>query len=77
MTIQEFLSENIVSQVEKTNQIILNLIVDGVSYGIDVDTSSIEVGTILTRTTDFQIDENFLICGDIVVDITTTNMLLF
>jgi len=75
MTIQEFLNENTLSAIEKTDTLIINLVVGESTYGLDVDTSSIEAGTTLIRTTNFQIEENLLTCEDISVDITTTNML--
>jgi hypothetical protein len=80
MTIQEFLNSKTLSSVEKTDDLIINLIIEDLVYGlavygIDVDTSSIEAGTVLTRTTNFQIDGNLLNCEGISIDISTTNML--
>jgi len=75
MTIQEFLNENTLSAIEKTDTLIINLVVGESTYGLDVDTSSIEAGTPLIRTTNFQIDENLLVSEELSLDITTTNML--
>ena len=44
-------------------------------YGIDVDTSNIESGTILIRREDFILTDNILSVDDIFVNIDTTNML--
>ena len=75
MTIQEFLNENTLSAIEKTDTLIINLVVGESTYGLNVDTSSIEAGTPLTRTTNFQIDGDLLVSGELSLDITTTNML--
>ncbi len=75
MTIQEFLNEKTCSHIEICENLIINLVVEGVVYGINVDTSNIESSIILERTDNFMIEGNSLICGDIVIDTTTTNML--
>ena len=75
MTVQEFLNSNTLSSVEKTDNLIINLVIGELVYGVNVDTSSIIAGTILTRTTNFQIDGNSLNCEGISIDISTTNML--
>jgi hypothetical protein len=75
MTIQEFLNSKTLSSVEKTDDLIINLVIGELVYGISVDTSLIEAGTVLTRTTNFQIDGNLLNCEGISIDISTTNML--
>jgi hypothetical protein len=75
MTIQEFLNEKTCSHIEICENLIINLIVDDVVYGINVDTSHIESSIVLERTDNFVIEGNSLIYGEIVVDITTTNML--
>ena len=75
MTVQEFLNSNTLSSVEKTDNLIINLVIGELVYGVNVDTSSIIAGTILTRTTNFQIDGNSLNCEGISIGISTTNML--
>ena len=75
MTIQEFLNENTLSSIEKTDTLIINLVVGESTYGLDVDTSLIESGTPLIRTTNFQIEGDLLTCEGITIDTTTTNML--
>jgi hypothetical protein len=75
MTIQEFLNEKTFSHIEICENLIINLIVDDVVYGINVDTTHIESSLILERTDNFLIEGNSLISGEIIVDITTTNML--
>jgi len=75
MTIQEFLNEKTCSHIEICENLIINLVVDDVVYGINVDTSHIESSLILERTDNFIIEGNSLISGNIVIDITSTNML--
>jgi hypothetical protein len=75
MTVQEFLNSKTLSSVEKTENLIINLVVSESVYGLNVDTSSIEAGTVLTRTSNFQIEGNLLTCEGISIDISTTNML--
>lgn len=75
MTVQEFLNSKTLSSVEKTENLIINLVVGESVYGLNVDTSSIEAGTVLTRTSNFQIEGNLLNCEGISIDISTTNML--
>jgi hypothetical protein len=75
MTIQEFLSGNTLTAIEKTDDLIINLVVDESTYGLDVDTSSIVAGTVLERTTNFQIEGDLLTCEGITIDTTTINML--
>ena len=75
MTIQEFLNENTLSAIEKTDTLIINLVVGESTYGLDVDTSSIEAGTTLIRTVNFQIEGDSLTCEGITIDTTTIDML--
>ena len=75
MTIKEFLQDNTLNAVETVNSLIINLICGESRYGIDVDTSNIESGTILIRREDFILTDNILSVDDIFVNIDTTNML--
>jgi hypothetical protein len=75
MTIQEFLNEKTLSHIEIYGNLIINIVVDNVVYGLNIDTSHIESSIILERTDNFVIEGNYLICGDINVDISSTDML--
>jgi hypothetical protein len=76
MTLNEFLTDNIVTEFEYIEKItIINAVVGETIYGIDVDTSNINSGTLVTRTTDYVINGDFLTIGNLELNILTTNML--
>lgn len=74
-TLKEFMNENTVTAFDVINDLILSAVVDQVSYGIDVDTSTIPGGMPVTTISDFSLDSDMLTVGDITIDISTTNML--
>lgn len=76
MTAKEFLKDKTLEAVEIVDSLILNLVVEGVSYGLKVDTSSIKAGTPLIKTTNFSIDVDVLVSGNLSVDLAKTDMLL-
>jgi hypothetical protein len=75
MKATEFLQDNTLTFIERTPDLILSLVIDRVTYGLDVDTSDLTADTVITRTTDFQITDNILTSGDITVDLSSTDML--
>jgi len=76
MTAKKFLEGKTLIAIEKIDTLILNLVVDDNElYGLAVDTSSIESGTPVTRTSDFTIDGDLLKSGNLVLDLATTEML--
>jgi len=75
MNIKEFISERSIDSIQYVGDIIFNLISNGISYGLDVNTSSIESGTVLLDSTDFIIENNSLIFGDIVLNLEETYLL--
>jgi hypothetical protein len=75
MTAKEFLEGKTLTAVDKVNSIIFNLVVDDLVYGLDIDTSSVQFGTKLTRTKTFSISDDILTVGKIKLDLSTTNML--
>lgn len=75
MTIKEFLQDHTLTAVETADNLILNLVCGESRYGIDVDTSNIESGTLVTRREDYILTNNILSVDDIFVNIDTTNML--
>jgi hypothetical protein len=75
MTLREFISENTVTSIQYVDDVIFNVICDGTPYGLDVDTSNIEGGTVLLTATDFVLTENELIFGNTTLDLDNTNLL--
>lgn len=76
MNLKTFLEHNNVTAFEIIpNTLILNVFVDNVPYGLDVDTSNIPAGTVLSKITNFSIDNNILTVDTLSLNIETTNML--
>lgn len=75
MTIKEFLQDKTLTAVDTVENIIINLIIGESNYGIDVNTSNIPSGTLLTRRNDFILTDTTLSVDNIQVNIETTNML--
>lgn len=75
MKAKEFLDKKTLAAVETADDLILNLIVDNVVYGLKVDTSSVEAGTKLERTTNFKIKKDVLTANGVSVNLATTDML--
>jgi hypothetical protein len=76
MTAKELLEGKTLNSVEKADSLIINLIVDDLLYGLDVDTSTLESGTSLTNTTSFTIKGDILTVGKSKLDLSTTNLLV-
>jgi hypothetical protein len=76
MTAKELLEGKTLNSVEKADSLIINLIVDDLLYGLDVDTSTLESGTSLTNTTSFTIKGDILTVGKSKLDLSTTNILV-
>jgi hypothetical protein len=75
MTIKEFLEDKTLTAVETVDNLIINLVCGESPYGIDVDTSNIPSGTLLTRRTDYTLINDILSVDTISVNTETTNML--
>lgn len=75
MTAKEFLTDKTLTAIEVVDNLILNLVIDESTWGLDVDTSNIQSGTPLNRTIDFTIENDILKSNDISLDLNTTNML--
>jgi hypothetical protein len=75
MIIKEFLQDNTLTAVETVDNLIINLVCGEALYGIDVDTSNIQSGTLTTRRTDYTLIDNILSVDTISVNTETTNML--
>jgi hypothetical protein len=75
MTIKEFLQDNTLTAVETVDNLIINLVCGEALYGINVDTSNIQSGTLTSRRTDYTLIDNILSVDTISVNTETTNML--
>lgn len=76
MTLKEFIETNEVEGfviIEDT--VILSVVSDGTPYGLDVDTSSIIMGTPVTFSSDFSIEDNILEVQGLILDTETTTLL--
>jgi hypothetical protein len=74
MKLNEFLNQNIVTAFEYIENVtIINVIVeDSQIYGIDVDTSNIEAGTQVLKTSTFTIIDNILNVDGLELNISET-----
>lgn len=75
MTAKQFLADKTLSGVEVTGNVLLNLIVNQIPYGLKVDTSSIPFGTKLETLYDFTYENHIVTVRDIVLDLSVTDML--
>ncbi len=75
MTAKELLKGKNLTAIEIANNLVLNLIVDGLPYGIDVDTSNIPFGTVLNRTENFSINGDVLTIENTLFDLNLIEML--
>ena len=75
MTLKEFSLENKIIGLELYQDILINVVVNNSSYGLDVDTSNIVAGSQLTYQEDFYIFENILSYSDIQINMDEINML--
>lgn len=77
MTLKQFLTDKTLTSVEITEQynLIYNVYVDQAGYGLDIDTSNVEVGTQLTMRQDFTLENDILSVAGISIDTTQINML--
>lgn len=77
MTLKEFLTDKTISAVEVTEEynLIFNVYVEGIGYGLVVDNSNVPNGTKLTMREDFTLENDILSVAGISIDTTQTNML--
>ncbi len=75
MKAKEFLNGKTLTAIEVLGNLIFNLIVGEAIYGLDIDTTQTEAGSILTRTEDFEINGDILAAGNASVNIAETDML--
>lgn len=76
MKLKEFLNQNIVTAFEYVENVtIINAIVeDSQIYGIDIDTSNIEAGTPVLKTSTFTIIDDILNVEGLELNISETNI---
>lgn len=75
MTAKEFLEEKTLTAVETVGTLVINLVLGEAVYGMNVNTSKIKKGTLLTRTEDFVIEDDILTANGMSIDLSKTNML--
>jgi hypothetical protein len=77
MTLKEFLETNTITAVDTVDgfNLIINVYVKEVIYGLKVDTSNIPAGTPLTKHEDFILNGDILSVDNISIDTATTEML--
>lgn len=78
MTLKEFLQDKTLTAVELVdfdyNQII-NVYVEGIGYGLAIDTSNIPCGTPLEYRTDFTLEGDILSVSDFSINTNDVEML--
>lgn len=77
MTLKEFLETNTITAVDTVDgfNLIINVYVKEVIYGLKVDTSNIPAGTPLTKREDFTLNGDILLVDNISIDISKTEIL--
>jgi hypothetical protein len=74
-TLKEFMAENNITAFEGTNNLIINVMVGEIPYGLDVDTSNIICNTQLTTYTNFSIEDNIINVENIILNADNTYLL--
>jgi hypothetical protein len=77
MTLKEFLETNTITAIDIVNgfDLIINVYVDGACYGLNIDTSNVPAGTLLTTREDFDVVGDILSVDNISLDMSKTEML--
>ena len=77
MTLKEFLQDKTLTAVEITEEynLIFNVYVEGICYGLDIDNSNVPNGTQLYMRADFTLENDILSVAGISIDTAQTNML--
>lgn len=74
MTAKEFLTGKKLQAIEVVGNIIINLVVDDLSYAIVAETSSFQVGTKIQRVTAYKKAKDVITYGNLTLDLATTEM---
>lgn len=77
MTLKEFLQDKTLTSVEITEEynLIYNIYVEGVGYGLAINTSNVPHGTQLSMRDDFTLENDILSVAGLSISTTETNML--
>jgi hypothetical protein len=75
MTAKNYLEGKILTSIEIVKGRIINLITDENIMGLNVDTSDIEFGTPLVRSSNFELVDDMLKCDDLLVDLSLVDVL--
>jgi hypothetical protein len=77
LTLKQFIFGKRITAIDTVDgfDLIINVYVDEICYGINVDLSNVPGGTLLTKREDFTIDGDILSIGNISLDISKTEML--
>ena len=77
MTLKEFLQDKTLTSVEITEEynLIYNIYVEGVGYGLAINTSNVPYGTQLSMRDDFTLENDILSVAELSISTTETNML--
>jgi len=77
LTLKQFIFGKRITAIDTVDgfDLIINIYVDDVCYGINVDLSNVPGGTSLTKREDFTIDGDILSIDNISLDISKTEML--
>jgi len=76
MTLKQFTEKNNVTGFEKIGNLLFNVMVDNVPYGLNLDTSNIESNTLLETVTNFEIQGDLLVVeGEITINMNEITLL--
>ena len=77
MTLKDFLQDKTLTAVEITEEynLIFNVYVEWVGYGLAIDNSNVPNGTQLSMRDDFTLENDILSVSGISISTTETNML--
>jgi len=77
LTLKQFLFGKRITAVDMVDgfNLIINVYVDGACYGLNIDTSTVPAGTLLTTREDFNIIGDILSVDGISIDVSKTEML--
>jgi len=75
MTSKDYLEGKILTSIEIVKGRIINLITDENIMGLNVDTSDIEFGTPLVRSSNFELVDNMLKYDDLLIDLSLVDVL--
>jgi hypothetical protein len=76
MTLKEFIETHEVDGFEiLPDTLIMSVVSDEISYGLEVDTSNVVCGLPLTLITEYFIEDDILTVEGLILDTTSTNLI--